>query len=84
MVRPRGWDLVERHPQINGEALSASLVDFGLFSFYNAKEQISRSTGPYSFLPKMQSHLEARLWNDVFLLAQNTWMSREERFAQQF
>jgi malate synthase len=71
MVRPRGWHLVERHLQIDAVPISASLMDFGLFFFHNAKEQISKGTGPYFYLPKMQSHLEARLWNDVFLFAQD-------------
>ncbi len=70
MVRPRGWHLVERHLQIDGEPLSASLMDFGLFFFHNAKDLLARGTGPYFYLPKMQSHLEARLWNDVFLFSQ--------------
>ncbi|MCP3105196.1 malate synthase A [Myxococcus sp. K15C18031901] len=71
-VRPRGWHLPERHVEIDGKPISGSLFDFGLFFFHNAREQLSRSTGPYFYLPKMQSHLEARLWNDVFLLAQDT------------
>jgi malate synthase len=70
MVRPRGWHLLEQHLKIEGAPISASLVDFGLFFFNNAKTQISRGTGPYFYLPKLQSHLEARLWNDVFLFAQ--------------
>ena len=70
MVRPRGWHLVERHLLVDGSAISASLMDFGLFFFHNAKGLIGNGTGPYFYLPKMQSHLEARLWNDVFLFAQ--------------
>ncbi len=70
MVRPRGWHLEERHMTIEGQPTSGSLVDFGLFFFHNAKAQIAKGTGPYFYLPKMQSHLEARLWNDVFLFAQ--------------
>src|ERR1035437_9563097 len=70
MVRPRGWHLVEKHFLIDGEPISASLFDFGLFFFHNAKDLISNGTGPYFYLPKLESHLEARLWNDVFLLAQ--------------
>src|SRR5450631_2879475 len=70
MVRPRGWHLVEKHFLVDGEPISASLFDFGLFFFHNAKSLISNGTGPYFYLPKMESHLEARLWNDVFLLAQ--------------
>ena len=70
-VRPRGWHLDEKHFQGNGRPMSASLFDFGLFVFHNAKEQIARGTGPYFYLPKMESHLEARLWNDVFNFAQD-------------
>ena len=70
MVRPRGWHLVERHVQIDGEPVPASLFDFGLFFFHNAKELISRGSGPYFYLPKLENHLEARLWNDVFVHAQ--------------
>ncbi len=69
-VRPRGWHLPERHLEVDGKPVSGSLFDFGLFFFHNAREQLSRGTGPYFYLPKMESHLEARLWNDVFLLAQ--------------
>ncbi len=70
MVRPRGWHLVEKHVTIAGEPVSASLFDFGLYFFHNAKALIAKGTGPYFYLPKMQSHLEARLWNDVFAFAQ--------------
>ena len=70
LVRPRGWHLIERHFVVDGRPAPASLFDFGLFFFHNAQEQIRRGTGPYFYLPKMQSHLEARLWNDVFLRAQ--------------
>ena len=70
-VRPRGWHLDEKHFQVNGRPMSASMFDFGLFFFHNAKEQIARGTGPYFYLPKMESHLEARLWNDVFNFAQD-------------
>src|SRR6478672_5696310 len=70
MVRPRGWHLTEKHVLVNGEPMSASLFDFGLFFFHNAKTLIANGSGPYFYLPKMESHLEARLWNDVFLLAQ--------------
>jgi malate synthase len=69
-VRPRGWHLVEKHVQIDGRPCSASLFDFGLFVFHNAKEQLARGTAPYFYLPKMESHLEARLWNEVFVHAQ--------------
>ena len=70
MVRPRGWHLSERHALVDGKPMSASFFDFGLFFFHNAKEQLARGTGPYFYLPKMESHLEARLWNDVFVFAQ--------------
>jgi malate synthase len=69
-VRPRGWHLVEKHVRLDGSPISGSLFDFGLFLFHNAKRQIDRGTGPYFYLPKLESHVEARLWNDVFLLAQ--------------
>ncbi len=69
-VRPRGWHLVERHLHVDGQPVPGSLFDFGLFFFHNAKEQLARGTGPYFYLPKMESHLEARLWNDVFVRAQ--------------
>jgi len=71
MVRPRGWHLVERHFLVDGKPISASLFDFGLYFFHNAEELIRRGTGPYFYLPKMESHLEARLWNDVFCFAQD-------------
>jgi malate synthase len=70
LVRPRGWHLVERHMQVDGEPIPGGLFDFGLFFFHNAKEALARGTGPYFYLPKMESHLEARLWNDVFVRAQ--------------
>jgi len=70
LVRPRGWHLEERHFQVDGEPVSASLFDFGLFMFHNAQELLRRGAGPYFYLPKLESHLEARLWNDVFLAAQ--------------
>jgi malate synthase len=66
LVRPRGWHLVEKHMMVDGKPVSASLFDFGLFFFHNAAAQIERGTGPYFYLPKMESHLEARLWNDAF------------------
>ncbi len=69
-VRPRGWHLNERHATVDGTEVSASLFDFGLFFFHNARELLARGTRPYFYLPKMQSHLEARLWNDVFVRAQ--------------
>jgi malate synthase len=71
LVRPRGWHLVEKHLLLDGRPLSASLVDFGLYFFHNARRLRDRGTGPYFYLPKMESHLEARLWNDVFLDAQS-------------
>ncbi len=70
IVRPRGWHLEEAHILVDGAPASASLVDFGLFFFHNAKQQLARGTGPYFYLPKMENHLEARLWNDVFVHAQ--------------
>src|SRR5438270_8445436 len=71
MVRPRGWHLNERHFTVDGAAISGSLFDFGLFFFHNAKPLMQKGTGPYFYLPKMESHLEARLWNDVFCFAQD-------------
>jgi malate synthase len=70
IVRPRGWHLVEKHVQIDGQPVSGSLFDFGLFFFHNANTLLDRGSGPYFYLPKMESHLEARLWNDVFIAAQ--------------
>jgi len=70
MVRPRGWHLIDKHIEIDGEPISASLLDFGLFFFHNAKTLIQSGSGPYFYLPKLESHLEARLWNDVFISAQ--------------
>jgi malate synthase len=71
MVRPRGWHLVEKHFLVDGQPISASLFDFGLFFFHNAKTLLRNGSGPYFYLPKMESALEARLWNDVFLVAQD-------------
>ncbi len=71
LVRPRGWHLDERHLLVDGAPMSASLLDAGLYLFHNAAERLARGTGPYFYLPKLQSHLEARLWNDVFLWAQD-------------
>jgi malate synthase len=73
LVRPRGWHLVERHVLVDGEPVSASLFDFGLYCYHNARELLDRQTGPYFYLPKMESHREARLWNDVFVAAQE-WL----------
>ena len=71
LLRPRGWHLSERHVLIDGEECSASLFDFGLYLFNNARELLARGSGPYFYLPKLESHLEARLWNDVFVQAQD-------------
>jgi malate synthase len=71
MVRPRGWHLGEKHVEIDGAPISASLFDFGLFMYHNAKTLLDRGSGPYFYLPKLESHLEARLWNDAFLIAQD-------------
>ena len=70
-VRPRGWHLPEKHVTVDGQPMSGSLFDFGLYFFHNAREAIDRGTGPYFYLPKIESHLEARLWNDVFVAAQD-------------
>src|SRR5206468_3998870 len=72
LVRPRGWHLAEKHMLVDGVPVSASLFDFGLFFFHNAAAQIAAGTGPYFYLPKMESHLEARLWNDVFSFSEQT------------
>ncbi len=70
-VRPRGWHLDEKHVTVDGQRISGGIFDFALFLFHNAKEQIARGAGPFFYLPKMESHFEARLWNDLFILAQN-------------
>jgi malate synthase len=70
VVRPRGWHLEERHVLVDGSPISASLFDFGLAVFHNAREQLERGAGPYFYLPKLESHVEARLWNDAFQLAE--------------
>jgi malate synthase len=70
MVRPRGWHLVERHVLIDGDPVAAAIFDFALFFHHNAKALLACNTGPYFYLPKLESHLEARLWNDVFVTAQ--------------
>ena len=70
VVRPRGWHLPERHLLIGGEPVAASLFDFGLFLFHNAKPLLERGSGPYLYLPKLEGREEARLWNDVFVRAQ--------------
>jgi malate synthase len=71
VVRPRGWHLPEKHLLVDGERTSGSLTDFGLYFFHCARRQIDAGLGPYFYLPKMESHLEARLWNDVFVHAQD-------------
>ncbi len=71
LVRPRGWHLVESHVRVDGKPVSASLFDFGLFVFHNARELAARHLGPFLYLPKLESHHEARLWNDVFVAAQD-------------
>ncbi|SDO39810.1 malate synthase [Nakamurella panacisegetis] len=71
LMRPRGWHLCEKHLTIDGRPLPASLVDFGLYFWHNARELIARGAGPYFYLPKLESQWEARLWNDVFVLAQD-------------
>ena len=70
LIRPRGWHLIERHHLVDGAPVSASLHDFGLVVFNNAREQLERGTGPYFYLPKLESHLEARLWAQAFVLAE--------------
>ncbi|PYT13947.1 MAG: malate synthase A [Acidobacteria bacterium] len=70
MVRPRGWHLMEKHLEVDGRPIPAALFDFGLFFFHNARRLLAQGSGPYFYLPKLQGHLEARLWNDVFLYAQ--------------
>jgi malate synthase len=71
MVRPRGWHLVEKHFVVDGAPISGGLFDLGLYFFHNAAELLKRGSGPYFYLPKLESHLEARLWNDVFVFAQD-------------
>jgi malate synthase len=70
LVRPRGWHLVERHCRVDGVPMSGSLFDFGLYVFHNGRRLLERGSGPYFYLPKLESHLEARLWNDAFVLAE--------------
>jgi malate synthase len=70
LVRPRGWHLTDKHLTVDGERVSGSLLDFGLYFLRNASRLLERGSGPYFYLPKMESHLEARLWNDVFTFAQ--------------
>lgn len=71
VVRPRGWHLDEKHVTVDGKRISGGIFDFALFMVHNAKEQLARGAGPYFYLPKMESHLEARLWNDIFVMTQN-------------
>ncbi len=71
LIRPRGWHLDEKHVLVDGEPIAASLFDFGMYMFHNAAERVARGTGPYFYLPKLESHLEARLWNDAFIQAQD-------------
>jgi malate synthase len=71
LVRPRGWHLPEKHVLVDGKPISGSLFDFGLYFFHNARRLLERETGPYFYLPKLESHLEARLWNDVFTHAED-------------
>ncbi|MCA1829325.1 MAG: malate synthase A [Myxococcales bacterium] len=71
LVRPRGWHLPEKHILVDGKPIAGAFADFGFFFFHNAREMLDRGTGPYFYLPKIESHLEARLWNDVFVFAQD-------------
>ena len=71
LVRPRGWHLQERHVEVDGKHVSAGLFDFGVYLSRNAERLLERGSGPYFYLPKLESHLEARLWNDVFCFAQD-------------
>jgi malate synthase len=72
VFRPRGWHLTERHLRVDGQPVSASLFDVGLYVFHNAARQVARGSGPYLYLPKLESHLEARLWNEVFIYTQQS------------
>ena len=72
IVRPRGWHLDEKHVTVDGQRVSGGIFDFALFLFHNAKEQLARGAGPYFYLPKLESHLEARLWNEIFVAAQES------------
>ena len=71
LVRPRGWHLVERHVEVDGEPVAGGLFDFGLYMHHNAQALLERGSGPFFYLPKMESHLEARMWNDAFNLAED-------------
>ena len=70
-VRPRGWHLDEKHVTVDGHRVAGGIFDFALFMFHNAKELLARGAGPYFYLPKLESHLEARLWNEIFVMTQN-------------
>jgi malate synthase len=72
IVRPRGWHLDEKHVTVDGQRVSGGIFDFALFLFHNAKEQLARGAGPFFYLPKLESHLEARLWNEIFVAAQES------------
>lgn len=71
LVRPRGWHLDEKHVRVDGQRVSGGIFDFALYMFHNAKALMAKGSGPYFYLPKMESHLEARLWNDIFVMTQN-------------
>src|SRR4029079_13271943 len=71
LVRPRGWHLLEEHMLVDGAPVSGALFDFGLYVFHNARSALAAKSGPYFYLPKMENHREARLWNDVFIQAQS-------------
>jgi malate synthase len=71
LVRPRGWHMTEKHVLVDGEQVSAGIFDLALFTFHNAKTALAKGSGPYFYLPKLESHLEARLWNDIFVLLQD-------------
>ncbi|QBD81468.1 malate synthase A [Ktedonosporobacter rubrisoli] len=71
LVRPRGWHLNEKHVLLDGKPISGGIFDFALYFFHNVKQLLANGTGPYFYLPKLESHLEARLWNDIFVMAQN-------------
>ncbi|MEP7284415.1 MAG: malate synthase A, partial [Chloroflexota bacterium] len=71
MIRPRGWHLLEKHVLVDGQPVPGGIFDFGLYFFHNARRLLANGSGPYFYLPKLESHLEARLWNDIFILAQD-------------
>ncbi|NJK81509.1 MAG: malate synthase A [Chloroflexaceae bacterium] len=71
MLRPRGWHLLEKHVLVDGKPIAGSIFDFALYFFHNARTRMDNGSGPYFYLPKIESHLEARLWNDIFVMAQN-------------